>query len=74
MGSSRVRKTVMRVLALMLVLSLLGINSSWAGQDDAAAIPDDALKQALLDAGADSDGDGVLTVGSLGCGRLLLLD
>jgi len=51
----------MRVLALMLVLSLLGINSSWAGQDDAAAIPDDALKQALLDAGADSDGDGVLT-------------
>ncbi|NLT96804.1 MAG: hypothetical protein GXW96_01380 [Christensenellaceae bacterium] len=61
MGNSRVRRIVIRALALMLIFSLLGTHTTWAGKNDAAAIPDDALKQALIGAGADANGDGVLT-------------
>ena len=55
------------LLILMLALAVTGLAhpNALAGKSDAADIPDTNLLQALLDSGADTDGDSELTEGEL---------
>ena len=55
------------LLMLLLALTVIGTMhpNALAGRNDAVDIPDANLKQALLDSGADANGDGELTDGEM---------
>jgi hypothetical protein len=61
MRKTLTKKMALRALGLLLTFSMLGVPGAFAARDDAAPVADDNLKRALLDAGADLSGDGVLS-------------
>ena len=67
---SRAKGSVVKRAALLMLLLALAVTGAMhpdalAGRNDAADIPDVNLKQALLDSGADANGNGELTEGEM---------